>query len=215
MITNSSFPSTAREPEAISAYLFPDFRYFQNISLIGNGPAKFVTDVLLSLNPSGFGDVKVGKVTVLICGHGGRDQRCGILGPLLEMEFLRLLKMAGLMLDDEGVRHHPMGDIMKPSYIGRYMGQPQTQRAFHGARVARVSHVGGHKWAGNVILYFPPQSVSELGPSPLAGKGIWYGRVEPKHVEGIISETIKGAKVIKELFRGVMEPNAVFGPNNP
>ena len=38
--------------------------------------------------------------------------------------------------------------------------------------------------------------------SPLAGYGIWYGRVEPKYVEGIVQETLLGGKVIEDLFRG-------------
>jgi len=66
------------------------------------------------------------------------------------------------------------------------------------ARVGLISHIGGHKWAGNVIVYIPPSFSS----NPLAGKGIWYGRVGPEHVEGIVGKTILDGKVIKELFRG-------------
>ena len=43
--------------------------------------------------------------------------------------------------------------------------------------------------------------------SPLAGKGIWYGRVQPKHVEGIVEQTIGHGKVIRELFRGGINRN--------
>ncbi len=72
--------------------------------------------------------------------------------------------------------------------------------------VGGISHVGGHKWAGNVIIYVPPkyELVDHDLPivSPLAGSGIWYGRVEPKHVDGIIKETILGGRIIQELFRG-------------
>ena len=74
-----------------------------------------------------------------------------------------------------------------------------------GARVGLISHIGGHKFAGNVIVYIPPglKSYDDSDvPHPLAGHGIWYGRVEPKHVEGIVQETIKKGNVIKELFRG-------------
>ena len=39
--------------------------------------------------------------------------------------------------------------------------------------------------------------------SPLAGKGVWYGRVEPRHVWGIVEETVKGGRVVEELLRGV------------
>lgn len=88
----------------------------------------------------------------------------------------------------------------------------EIARSYHGkftARIGLVSHVGGHKWAGNVIIYFPHKyrtNPVQRRQSPLAGRGIWYGRVEPRHVEGIINETIKGGRVIKELFRGVTEP---------
>ena len=40
----------------------------------------------------------------------------------------------------------------------------------------------------------------------LQGMGIWYGRVEPRHVEGIVAETVRGGRVVGELFRG-----AAFG----
>lgn len=38
------------------------------------------------------------------------------------------------------------------------------------ALLLKVSHVGGHKLAGNMVLYTP------------SGAGIWYGRVTPKEV---------------------------------
>lgn len=71
------------------------------------------------------------------------------------------------------------------------------------ARVGFISHIGGHKFAGNVIVYLPPGSKMENGEeNPLAGCGVWYGRVEPKHVEGIVKETVMGGRVIEEHFRG-------------
>lgn len=66
------------------------------------------------------------------------------------------------------------------------------------ARVGLISHIGGHKFAGNVIVYIPPSFTA----NPLRGKGIWYGRVEPANVEGIVQKTVVEGKVIKELFRG-------------
>jgi (2Fe-2S) ferredoxin len=47
--------------------------------------------------------------------------------------------------------------------------------------------------------------------SPLAGHAIWYGRVEPRHVEGILRETVLGGRVIKELVRGVVDFNGTGG----
>lgn len=38
------------------------------------------------------------------------------------------------------------------------------------ALVIKTSHIGGHKFAGNLIVYSP------------RGTGVWYGRVSPKEV---------------------------------
>jgi hypothetical protein len=81
------------------------------------------------------------------------------------------------------------------------------------ARIALISHIGGHKFAGNVILYIPPSARLPGGqdgdgkgePHPLRGMGIWYGRVEPRHVQGIVEATLVGGKVVEELFRGGVE----------
>lgn len=124
------------------------------------------------------------------------------MGPLLELEFQRLLSPAGAILEDAAMRKGTREDRTERKTLGG-QGRPA---GWHD-RVALVSHIGGHKWAGNVIIYFPPQYPDGVSPSPFAGKGIWYGRVEPKHVEGIVSETIKGGKVIKELFRGMTAYN--------
>ncbi|KAG2222985.1 hypothetical protein INT45_012284 [Circinella minor] len=56
-----------------------------------------------------------------------------------------------------------------------------------------VSHVGGHKFAGNVICYIHEGQT-----------GIWYGRVNTCHCRAIIEDTICAGKVIKELYRGAM-----------
>ena len=52
--------------------------------------------------------------------------------------------------------------IRKNGHDGRGTGK----RAF----LVKVSHVGGHKFAGNVIVYSP------------SGTGVWYGRVSPEKV---------------------------------
>ena len=101
---------------------------------------------------------------VLICGHGARDDRCGIMGPLLQKQF-----------------EHCLAEQSVSAVVGQ------------------ITHIGGHKFAGNAILYIPPSFGHQL-----AGRSIWYGRVEPRHVEGIIRETITGGRVIEELYRGSM-----------
>lgn len=84
-------------------------------------------------------------------------------------------------------------------------GIQQPLQSPYDADVDLCSHVGGHAFAGNVIIYLPVdlKLVKRRALSPLAGKCIWYGRVEPSHVEGIISETLMGGRIIEELCRGI------------
>lgn len=96
---------------------------------------------------------------VLICGHAQRDIRCGLLAPLLQKEFERVLEREGLSHVETGL----------------------------------ISHVGGHAYAGNV-LYFP----RDCSKMPI----VFYGRVFPEQVQGIVNTTIKQGKIIKELYRG-------------
>lgn len=113
------------------------------------------------------------KPTIFICGHGGRDQRCGILGPLLQSAFGREFQRRGL-----------------------------------DAEVGLISHIGGHKYAGNVIAYVPPS----MKGNELGGAGVWYGRVGPEHVEGLVEETFVRGRVITELLRGgVMQDGRNIG----
>jgi hypothetical protein len=113
------------------------------------------------------------KPTILICGHGGRDQRCGILGPILQTLFRKELERQGIEAD-----------------------------------VAQISHIGGHKYAGNVIIYLPPS----MKDNALKGSGIWYGRVGPEQVEGVVKETVKNGRVVGELLRGgVMQGGGNIG----
>lgn len=111
--------------------------------------------------------------TILICGHGGRDQRCGITGPILKQQFNSIMTK-----------------------------RSSETALFNEWTTELISHIGGHKFAGNVIIYLPRPSVDVWGTHPLAGMGVWYGRVEPKHVEGIVNETILRGRITKELFRG-------------
>ncbi len=144
-----------------------------------------------------YGVQDVTDVLVLICGHGGRDMRCGIMGPVLQKEFENKLPKAGL-----DVLRGPVVDesVSGPPLPGTVTDPRRT------ARVAQISHVGGHKYAGNVIIYLPPAFKNDEGnPHPLAGHGIWYGRIEPRHVEGLIQETIINGNVISDHFRGAIK----------
>ncbi|KAH3008444.1 hypothetical protein KXW60_002081 [Aspergillus fumigatus] len=182
LVSNSSFPSSSSTSTA-SAFLFPRFKYIPSISINvseeQNAPtnlATFVQAFLLpaQLNPMqdslpeskraeqtrkselessfpGAVDIQYSPV-VLICGHGGRDMRCGVMAPVLEKEFSRVLGARGFS---------PAGADGNP-----------TDSPEH-AKIGLISHVGGHKYAGNVIVYIPPGMKAGGSPHPLAGKGIW------------------------------------------
>jgi hypothetical protein len=66
------------------------------------------------------------------------------------------------------------------------------REGIEGVKVEGTSHLSGHKFAGNVVVYLPQ------------GWGVWYGRVGVGEVEGIVRETIVGGRVLKELTRGVV-----------
>lgn len=125
---------------------------------------------------------------VLICGHGGRDMRCGLMAPVLEDEFRRVLLMKG---------------FTSAGSDNLVIDSPEH------AHIGLISHVGGHKYAGNVIVYIPPGMLLEGSsiPHPLAGNGIWYGRIEPKHVQGLVEKTILRGKVVTDHFRGGIDRN--------
>ncbi len=119
--------------------------------------------------------------------------RCGIMGPLLRDEFETQLGRA-----DVDVLHGAVP--INATDTERIEGAADENKT--SARVGLISHIGGHKFAGNVIVYIPPGLKLGDKPHPLAGHGIWYGRVEPKHVEGLVKETVLKGNVVSDLFRG-------------
>lgn len=195
LITASSLPAD-ETPNSTTAYLFPSFRRISSIPHTSEAFSNFATAYLKApkLHPMHDGlsaaqkaaltrdeskaalvpaPVPITKPTILICGHGGRDQRCGVLGPILQSSFRKELERKGIEGD-----------------------------------VAQISHIGGHKYAGNVIIYLPPN----LEGNALKGSGIWYGRVGPEQVEGVVEETITKGRIVGELLRGgVMQGGGNIG----
>ena len=152
----------------------------------------------------------VTDVLVIICGHGGRDARCGIMGPVLEAAFEGQLERVGI-----AVQHGPIEVGPGPARLadttdaeagpGHSIVSDSNTKT---ARVGMISHIGGHKFAGNVIIYLPPGLTAADGSvHPLAGYGVWYGRIEPQHVEGIVKETVLDGRVVTDHFRGAIRPD--------
>ncbi|KAL4779403.1 Sucrase/ferredoxin-like-domain-containing protein [Aspergillus varians] len=97
---------------------------------------------------------------VLLCSHHRRDARCGITAPLIKRELERHLRPLGLYRD---------ADDERPGGVGIFF----------------VSHVGGHKFAANMLVYRKKEQ-----------QMIWLARVRPEHCEGIVNYTLLQGKVV-------------------
>lgn len=129
---------------------------------------------------------------ILLCSQRSRDVRCGQSAPLLRREFERHLRPLGLYRDLHDQR---------PGGVGIYF----------------ISHVGGHKFSANVLIYrragldglkkteegdpgrdFVPYGREKEEEVPAeAGQCIWLARVRPEDCEGIIKFTVLQGKVVK------------------
>ncbi|KAL4891868.1 Sucrase/ferredoxin-like-domain-containing protein [Aspergillus ambiguus] len=120
---------------------------------------------------------------ILLCSQRTRDARCGQSAPLLRKEFERHLRPLGLYRDL---------DDQRPGGVGIYF----------------ISHVGGHKYAANVIVYrrreMGTSTTTTNGEGEGAAQGIWLARVRPEDCENIIKYTVLEGKVVKpkEQLRG-------------
>lgn len=232
MITNSSFAPTDGPPPPseppnngsvatagksgshASAFLLPSFQYIPTIPTDAASVEALVKGYILpsklhqshdrltraeqnillrqpEMHKHFAGARTADETLVLVCGHGGRDARCGTLGPVLQREFEEKLERQNIRL----LREPPGAEAVDDS--------SEAKGATPSARVGLISHIGGHKWAGNVMIYVG----RSFSGNALAGKGITYGRVAPEHVEGIVAKTILEGKIIKELFRGGIDEN--------
>jgi len=134
---------------------------------------------------------------ILLCSHKRRDNRCAIAAPKLEHAFIDSLQRKGWTADTQ------LEHSVEPS-LERFSGTPE-EKALHIADelrglpdakrclILRNSHMGGHKFAGNCIIYTPQ------------GSSVWYGRVSTHEVESIVVNTILGGLVLPPLLRGGMD----------
>ena len=118
---------------------------------------------------------------ILLCSQATRDARCGQSAPLLRREFERHLRPLGLYrdLDDD-----------RPGGVGIYF----------------ISHVGGHKFSANVMIYRRAgfgsdeeerEARDREAEGREASQCIWLARVRPNECEGIVKFTVLQGKVVK------------------
>ena len=127
------------------------------------------------------------RYLVLLCSQKTRDARCGQSAPILRREFERHLRPLGLYRDFRDER---------PGGVGIYF----------------ISHVGGHRYSANVMVYRRSyRTASGLvadgaishpgeGAQGLLGEAsqcIWLARVRPTDCENIVRYTVLQGKVVK------------------
>lgn len=104
-------------------------------------------------------------VHIYVCCHAARDHRCGVIGRLLVSTMREYIKS-------------PPEDL-------------STVLDSLDIHIFGCSHVGGHKFAGNMVIYRPDWK-----------QGIWYGRVLPDDVDRIMRDTVLDAKILGRHWRG-------------
>lgn len=81
------------------------------------------------------------------------------------------------------------------------------------ALILKTSHIGGHKYAGNVIVSSHGRTRTRRVTHRLIftrfyqiympqGSGVWYGRVSTHEVYPIVQNTILGGRILPPLLRG-------------
>ncbi|PTB68896.1 hypothetical protein BBK36DRAFT_1207107 [Trichoderma citrinoviride] len=141
------------------------------------------------------------SAVILMCSQRTRDARCGQSAPLLRKELERHLRPLGLYRDLHDER---------PGGVGIYF----------------ISHVGGHKYSANVMVYRRPNAFGK-DDEPLpegvdeavaakdeeaeggekekekekgdvgAAQCIWLARVRPEDCENLVRYTVLKGKVVK------------------
>lgn len=138
------------------------------------------------------------ELIILLCSHKTRDKRCAIAAPLLREALTDAIEASG-----PEWRVETRGDETLPT-TDRLVG------------IFQVSHSGGHKFAGNMIIWFSNGASVWLsyrfrnlltGICLLNVHSLWvftyrYGRVTPLDCERIVRETVVGHMVIPELLKG-------------
>lgn len=122
------------------------------------------------------------RAVVLLCSHKKRDRRCSIAAPLLANQFHHHLSKHDIHVDETGE------DLESGAPIEEWEGTPEekekrfetnlqeTSKASERVGVFMVSHIGGHKFSGNVVIHFPN------------GTCLYYGRVTPADIGVVVSD---------------------------
>jgi (2Fe-2S) ferredoxin len=167
----TSTSTSTEEENATTVLLLPSFQFIDNVTIpsVPELVSRFIDNDNNTSTASESSSLKPRSCphdyVVLLCSHKRRDARCGTSAPLIKKELERHLRPAGLYRDSNDER---------PGGVGIYY----------------VSHVGGHKFSANVLVYRREE-----------GQLIWLARIRPEHCEGIVKYTILQGKVVHPEFQ--------------
>ncbi|KAL6577935.1 hypothetical protein OROMI_010263 [Orobanche minor] len=94
-----------------------------------------------------------------------------------------------------GTRDRRCG-VCGPSITSKFRNEIESRGIQRKVSVSPCSHIGGHKYAGNVII-FGPNIKKEV-------TGHWYGYVMPEDVSLLLEQHIGKGEIIDFLWRGQM-----------
>jgi len=120
------------------------------------------------------------KKLMLVCVHNARDKRCGAKGPELITHLQAYLQEPDIMYSDDS-----SATLTNSNSDMAYVNSP-TKKSTDFAIVRGSSHIGGHVYAGTMIVY---------------PEGRWYGRVSKQNVPALL-KCIGENKVYNECLRG-------------
>ncbi|CAA0815397.1 Sucrase/ferredoxin-like family protein [Striga hermonthica] len=83
--------------------------------------------------------------------------------------------------------------VCGPSVISKFQNEIELRGIQGKVSVSPCSHIGGHKYAGNVIIF---------GPKEVTGH--WYGYVMPEDVPLLLEQHIGKGEIVDFLWRGQM-----------
>ncbi|KAI8533613.1 hypothetical protein RHMOL_Rhmol10G0023200 [Rhododendron molle] len=86
--------------------------------------------------------------------------------------------------------------VCGPVLIEKFQEEIETRGLKDQVFVSACSHIGGHKYAGNIII-FSPDAEGKIA-------GHWYGYVTPDDVPEMLDQHIGKGEIIDRLWRGQM-----------
>lgn len=119
----------------------------------------------------------------------GKFQSAWMFGDEQKLDFITVEKLpqntVHIYVCTHGARDQRCG------VVGHLLIARLQKYATNAIHVFGCSHIGGHKFAGNMVIYRPEWK-----------QGVWYGRVLPDDIDNIVRETVINGKILGKHWRG-------------